>query len=236
MPWVGVRKGLRSALPRDPPEAASCADAATARHARSAVRPARRARHRPPHPCAPPVFTVAEAVALRGALPGGHTKNLFLKDKKGGLWLAVMLEERRTDLKLLADALGAPRFSFGNGELLAEMLGVRPGSVTPFALINDSAHHVAVVLDRAMLAIDPLNFHPLEKRPHDGDRAGRSVALSSPIAGTRRASSTSIRSNRASPDRATGLRHPARPNLVLSAACRHVWVNPGEASRWRTRL
>jgi Ala-tRNA(Pro) deacylase len=110
----------------------------------------------------PPVFTVAEAVALHGALPGGHTKNLFLKDKKGGLWLAVMLEERRTDLKLLADALGAPRFSFGNGELLAEMLGVRPGSVTPFALINDPAHHVAVVLDRAMLAIDPLNFHPLE--------------------------------------------------------------------------
>ncbi|MGH7095168.1 MAG: prolyl-tRNA synthetase associated domain-containing protein [Stellaceae bacterium] len=110
----------------------------------------------------PPVFTVAGAVALRGTLPGGHTKNLFLKDRKGGLWLAVMLEERRTDLKRLADALGAPRFSFGSGELLYEVLGVRPGSVTPFALINDRARRVAVVLDQAMLAIEPLNYHPLE--------------------------------------------------------------------------
>ncbi len=110
----------------------------------------------------PPVFTVAEAVALRGVLHGGHTKNLFLKDKKGGLWLAVMLEERRTDLKQLADALGAPRFSFGSGELLYEVLGVRPGSVTPFALINDMGRRVTVVLDRGMLAHDPLNFHPLE--------------------------------------------------------------------------
>ena len=110
----------------------------------------------------PPVFTVAEAVALRGALPGGHTKNLFLKDKKGGLWLAVMLEERRTDLKQLADALGAPRFSFGSGELLHEVLGVRPGSVTPFALINDATRRVTLVLDEGMLAHDPLNYHPLE--------------------------------------------------------------------------
>ncbi|HEY1794794.1 MAG TPA: prolyl-tRNA synthetase associated domain-containing protein [Stellaceae bacterium] len=109
-----------------------------------------------------PVFTVAESVALRGILPGGHTKNLFLKDKKGGLWLAVMLEERRTDLKKLADALGAPRFSFGSGELLHEVLGVRPGSVTPFALINDTAHRVTVVLDKGMLAHAPLNYHPLE--------------------------------------------------------------------------
>jgi Ala-tRNA(Pro) deacylase len=109
----------------------------------------------------PPVFTVAEAVALRGVLPGGHTKNLFLKDKRGGLWLAVMLEHRRTDLKQLATALGAPRFSFGAGELLYEALGVRPGSVTPFALVNDAAQRVRVVLDRAMLQCDPLNFHPL---------------------------------------------------------------------------
>ena len=66
----------------------------------------------------PPVFTVAEAAALRGSLPGGHCKSLFLKDRKGGLWLVVMLEERRIDLKKLADALGAPRFSFGSAELL----------------------------------------------------------------------------------------------------------------------
>jgi len=110
----------------------------------------------------PPVFTVAEAVALRGQLPGGHCKSLFLKDKKGGLWLVVALEERRIDLKRLADALGAPRFSFGNADLLFGVLGVRPGSVTPFALANDTAQRVAVVLDRFMLEHDPLNYHPLE--------------------------------------------------------------------------
>src|SRR6185437_6175560 len=70
----------------------------------------------------PPVFTVAEAAALRGGLPGGHCKSLFLKDKKGGLWLVVALEERRIDLKRLAEALGAPRFSFGNADLLYEVL------------------------------------------------------------------------------------------------------------------
>jgi len=110
----------------------------------------------------PPVFTVADSVALRGRLPGGHCKSLFLKDRRAGLWLLVALEERRIDLKILADAIGAPRFSFGSPELLGEVLGVRPGSVTPFALINDAAHRVEVVLDEAMLAHDPLNYHPLE--------------------------------------------------------------------------
>jgi Ala-tRNA(Pro) deacylase len=110
----------------------------------------------------PPVFTVDEAKALRGTLPGGHCKGLFLKDKKGGLWLVVALEECRVDLKALADRLGARRFSFGSAALLNEALGVRPGSVTPFAAINDAAGRVAVVLQRAMLAHDPLNYHPLE--------------------------------------------------------------------------
>jgi Ala-tRNA(Pro) deacylase len=110
----------------------------------------------------PPVFTVAEATALRGELPGGHCKSLFLKDKKGGLWLVVALEERRVDLKRLADALGAPRFSFGNARLLREVLGVVPGSVTPFALANDTAGRVCAVLDEGMLEHDPLNYHPLE--------------------------------------------------------------------------
>jgi Ala-tRNA(Pro) deacylase len=110
----------------------------------------------------PPVFTVDEAKALRGALPGGHCKSLFLKDKKAGLWLVVALEECRVDLKLLADRLGAPRFSFGSAELLHEVLGVRPGSVTPFAAVNDAGRRVTIVLERAMLAHDPLNYHPLE--------------------------------------------------------------------------
>ena len=110
----------------------------------------------------PPVFTVEEAKSLRGTLPGGHCKSLFLKDKKGGLWLVVALEECRVDLKALADRLGAPRFSFGSAELLYKVLGVRPGSVTPYAAINDVEHRVTVVFQEAMLAQNPLNYQPLE--------------------------------------------------------------------------
>jgi len=109
----------------------------------------------------PPVFTVEEARALRGTLPGSHSKNLFLKDKKDGLWLVVLREELRLDLNALARQLGAPRFSFGSPERLASALGVPAGSVTPFALINDASCAVRVVLDEGMLALDPLNFHPL---------------------------------------------------------------------------
>jgi Ala-tRNA(Pro) deacylase len=109
-----------------------------------------------------PVFTVAEAVRLRGSLPGGHCKSLFLKDKKGGLWLAVVLEERRVDLKQLAAHLAAPRFSFGGAVDLWEALGVTPGSVTPFALANDAECRVVPVLDATILERDPVNFHPLE--------------------------------------------------------------------------
>jgi Ala-tRNA(Pro) deacylase len=108
-----------------------------------------------------PVFTVEEARALRGSLPGGHTKNLFLKDKKDGLWLIVLREELRVDLNALARQIGAPRFSFGAPERLAATLGVPAGSVTPFALVNDTQCDVRVVLDEGMLALDPLNFHPL---------------------------------------------------------------------------
>ncbi len=109
----------------------------------------------------PPVFTVAEAVALRGALPGGHCKCLFLEDRRGGLWLAVVLEERRLDLKALSSRLGAPRFSFGSPAKMRAALGVEPGSVTPFALVNPSAAAVTAVLDAEMLRRDPLNYHPL---------------------------------------------------------------------------
>ena len=92
----------------------------------------------------PPVFTVEEAQALRGTLPGGHCKNLFLKDKKGRLWLVVALEDSAVDLKTLDKRIGSARLSFGNGDLLREVLGVRPGSVTPFAVINDTGHRVTV--------------------------------------------------------------------------------------------
>jgi Ala-tRNA(Pro) deacylase len=109
----------------------------------------------------PPLYTVAQSVMLRGTLPGGHCKSLFLKDRKGALWLVVVLEERRLDLNALSARLGAPRFAFASAELMQEVLGVTPGSVTPFALINDNQQRVAVVLDQDMLQHDPLNYHPL---------------------------------------------------------------------------
>ena len=111
----------------------------------------------------PPVFTVAEAQRLRGRIPGGHCKSLFLKDKKGGLWLVVADEARRIDLAALSRRLGAPRFSFGKPDLLSAALGVTPGSVTPFALFNDRAERrVSAILDAGMLERERLNFHPLD--------------------------------------------------------------------------
>ena len=109
----------------------------------------------------PPLHTVEESRVLRGEIPGGHCKSLFLKDRKGALWLVVALEDARVDLNRLAKLLGAARLSFGRPELLDEVLGVTPGSVTPFALINDRDGRVGVVLDQAMMAHDPLNYHPL---------------------------------------------------------------------------
>jgi Ala-tRNA(Pro) deacylase len=107
------------------------------------------------------VFTVEESEAVLSQIPGGHTKNLFLKDKKGGLWLVVVRAHLTVDLPALAKQLGAPRFSFGSAELLEATLGITPGSVTPFALMNDPAHAVRPVLDAAMLELDPINFHPM---------------------------------------------------------------------------
>ncbi len=111
-----------------------------------------------------PVFTVAESRRLRGAIPGGHCKSLFLKDKKGVLWLVVAEEARRVDLKRLAKRLGARNFSFAKPELLMEVLGVEPGAVTPFALINDGAGRVRVALDAAIMKQARLNYHPLTNR------------------------------------------------------------------------
>jgi Ala-tRNA(Pro) deacylase len=109
----------------------------------------------------PPVFTVEDAKALRGDIPGGHCKNLFLKDKKDQIWLVVCLEEADVDLKRLAPRIGAARLSFGRPELLGQVLGVEPGSVTPFALINDVAQRANVILDADMMRHELLNYHPL---------------------------------------------------------------------------
>ncbi len=109
----------------------------------------------------PPLFTVAESKALRGELAGAHSKNLFLKDKKGAYWLVVALEDRPIDLKVLRGRIGAAHLSFASAERLRDVLGVEPGSVTPFALINDTERQVTVVLDAEMMQAGVLNFHPL---------------------------------------------------------------------------
>jgi Ala-tRNA(Pro) deacylase len=109
----------------------------------------------------PPVFTVEEAKALRGELPGAHIKNLFLRDKKGKMWLVVAEEDRPIDLKALGEALGGARLSFGSAERLMTYLGVIPGAVTPFGIVNDRENRVQVVIDKDLLDHDPVNCHPL---------------------------------------------------------------------------
>ena len=109
----------------------------------------------------PAVFTVKESKRLRGDLLGAHTKNLFLKDKKDRLWLVVALEDKDVDLKALRKEIGAAQLSFGKPDLLSRILGLEPGSVTPFGVINDTDRQVTVILDKGLLEFDTLNFHPL---------------------------------------------------------------------------
>ena len=110
----------------------------------------------------PPVFTVEEARRHRGDLPGTHTKSLFLRDKKGAMWMVVCLDDRTVDLKRLAVRLGAKHLSFGSPERLMRHLGVIPGAVSPLAVVNDAERVVKVVVDREVLARDPVNLHPLD--------------------------------------------------------------------------
>jgi len=109
-----------------------------------------------------PLFTVAQSAEVERMLPGAHTKNLFLKDDKGALFLVVAVSSTRVDLKGLARTLGAGRFSFGKPELMLEALGISPGSVTAFAVMNDTARRVSIVLDAELMGHETVNCHPLE--------------------------------------------------------------------------
>lgn len=109
----------------------------------------------------PPFFTVEEGRPWHDRIPGLHCKNLFIKDRKGGIWLVVMPANKRADLARLEKAVGAPRFSFARSDVLQEVLELTPGSVTPFGLINDKQRRVTVILDEAMLDSERVNFHPL---------------------------------------------------------------------------
>ena len=109
-----------------------------------------------------PVYTVEQAKDVHGNIAGGHCKNLFCKDEKGALWLIVALEDSKIDLKAAPGKIGSKRLTFGKAEVLMEILGVEPGSVTPFGLINDTTAKTNVILDHAMMQNTVLNFHPLK--------------------------------------------------------------------------
>ncbi|HXL49306.1 MAG TPA: prolyl-tRNA synthetase associated domain-containing protein [Xanthobacteraceae bacterium] len=110
----------------------------------------------------PPLFTVEQSRELRGTIPGGHTKNLFLKDKKGALFLVTTLEDAVIELRSLHRRLCASgRLSFAPAELLRATLGIEPGAVTPFAAMNDSDRRVSIVLDATLMRHEIINCHPL---------------------------------------------------------------------------
>jgi Ala-tRNA(Pro) deacylase len=109
-----------------------------------------------------PVFTVAESHSVKARIPGAHSKNLFVKDKKGRLFLITAKAETAIDLKRAHGAIGASgRLSFGSADQLREVLGVEPGSVTPFAVANDTAGRVTMILDAHLMQHERVNFHPL---------------------------------------------------------------------------
>jgi Ala-tRNA(Pro) deacylase len=110
----------------------------------------------------PPLFTVEQSQGLRGRIPGGHSKNLFLRDKNNALFLVVALEDAAIELKTLHHKLGAGRLSFGSPNLLRDVLGVDPGAVTPFGVVNDVEGRVTVILDTPMMEHKVLNYHPLD--------------------------------------------------------------------------
>ena len=110
----------------------------------------------------PPLHTVEDSRSLRGEIPGGHVKNLFLKDKKGRIFLLVLEENATVDLKRVHEKIGAQgRVTFGSADLLEEVLGVRPGAVTPFGAINDTERRVTIVLDAELMRHERVNVHPL---------------------------------------------------------------------------
>ena len=109
----------------------------------------------------PAVFRVEEGLDLKAGLPGAHTKNLFLKDKKARLWLISARQDTTVDLKRLDKVIGSARLSFGSADLLHQVLGLTPGSVTALGLVNDAERQVAFVLDRRLWEAQVVNFHPL---------------------------------------------------------------------------
>lgn len=109
----------------------------------------------------PATFTVEEGRHLKASMPGGHTKNLFMKDKDGIIVLISAWADSQLKLNQLHKKIGTRRLSFASADLMVECLGVEPGSVTAFALMNDTSHRVKFIADAALMCFDTVNFHPL---------------------------------------------------------------------------
>ena len=109
-----------------------------------------------------PIFTVEESAHLKANIAGIHCRNLFLRDKKKIMYLVVAANETKIDLKKLEQLIGSARISFGSADRLWQYLGIRPGSVCPFCVINDKGHEVNVILDASMMAGEIVNYHPLD--------------------------------------------------------------------------
>lgn len=107
------------------------------------------------------VFTVAESEAVDKQIAGTHCRNLFLRDKKKNNFLLVLQNATEVDVKKLPDVIGSDRLSFGSADRLWEYLGVRPGSVCPYSIINDTGHNVKILLDKSMMETEIVNYHPL---------------------------------------------------------------------------
>ena len=109
-----------------------------------------------------PLFTVEDSRDVHARMPGGHIKNLLVKDKKSRIFLLVALADSQINLKTIHEKIGASgRVSFCSAEIMDALLGVTPGSVTPFGVINDTGHQVTLVLEAAMMREARLNCHPL---------------------------------------------------------------------------
>lgn len=108
------------------------------------------------------IFTVAEGEHLKKDIPGEHCRNLFLRDKKGAMFLVVAANETQIDLRKLAGLLGCGRLSFGSAERLWQYLGIRQGAVNPFCILNDTEKRVRLVLDKGMMAAEIVNYHPMD--------------------------------------------------------------------------
>jgi Ala-tRNA(Pro) deacylase len=128
-----------------------------------------------------PVFTVAGSAAIHHAMPGIHTKNLFLKDEGGAFWLVTAPADATIDIKALRHKIGSRRLSFGKPEAMADLLGITPGSVTPLAVINDAAANVTLVLDASLTGDDAVNVHPLRNDATIGLRGSDLVRVATEL-------------------------------------------------------